>query len=51
MWHLLQLVNDPSSSDWISASIYIMDVSNYVGARLYPAIIAVGLLRTIITYI
>ena len=37
-----------TASDWIETCIYIMDQSMYIGARIYPFICGLGLLRTII---
>lgn len=35
------------STQWIDASIYIMNISMEIGARLYPFLCGLNLLRTI----
>jgi hypothetical protein len=39
------------SVEWIEASIHIMNVSMHLGARLYPFLCGLGLLRTIISVV
>lgn len=37
-----------TSAEWIEACIHVMNQSMYIGARLYPLICAIGLIRMII---
>jgi hypothetical protein len=37
----------PTSTQWIDACIYIMDISMQIGAKLYPFLCGLGLLRAI----
>lgn len=37
----------PTTAQWLDAAINIMDTSQSVGAKLYPLIMGIGILRII----
>lgn len=37
-----------TASDWLQASYYIMDLSMSIGAKIYPFLFAIGILRMLV---
>jgi hypothetical protein len=41
----------PTTEQWTEASIYMLNQSKVIGAKVYPFIFAIGITRTIIALI
>jgi hypothetical protein len=54
MMNLFAFVTDPppiTTEQWLDTSIYILEQSKIIGAKVYPFVYAVGIVRTIIALI
>jgi hypothetical protein len=54
MIDIFAFVPDPpaiSTEQWLEASIYMLEQSKIIGAKIYPFVYAVGIVRTMVALI
>ena len=48
---LSQLQSEPTLTDWIDVSIFILDTSMNIGAKIYPLIFAINICKMIVNVV